>query len=163
MAKIYKEIISFILKASHLAETLGIKNILQPGLVKEMMIADILNHKLIYSKNDADACDHSNPEIKFEYLSCLENGTGQLDRIFSRPIEKRKKSLQRITRNSKIYLAIFFRENQLKVKNIYEIESQILLKEVEEQLNRSTNDISHIGITEKWAIKNGKRILSYNL
>ena len=125
-----------------------------------MIVANKLNHKLIYSKKDADACDLINPNIKYEYLSCIEGGSGQLDRMFKEPIEKRKKSLARITRNHKIYLIVFYVHNQLEIKNIYEIEPHILLKEAERQLDNSSNAISHIGIPEKWAVNNGKKIFS---
>ena len=41
---VYKQIIELVRKAADIAKTLGISNILQPGLVKEMIIADILGH-----------------------------------------------------------------------------------------------------------------------
>ncbi|MFH0948601.1 MAG: hypothetical protein V1833_06375 [Elusimicrobiota bacterium] len=153
--KIISQIISLIRKAQDLALKIGIFNILQPGLVKEMIIAEILGHKIIASKRDADACDKNNPNIKFEYLSCYEGGSGQLDRMFKSPAEKREESLFRIKRNKKVYFAIFYKKDPLKVKIIYEIEPDIILKETERQLDRSRNDISHVGFTEEWASKNG--------
>lgn len=153
---IISKIVGFIIKAQKLALTIGIPNILQPGLVKEMIISEILGHKLIISKRDADACDKNNHDIKYEYLSCYEGGTGQLDRMFKKPREKREESLRRITRNQKIYLAIFYKVNPLKVKIIYEIKPNVLLKEAENQLNRSGNAISHIGFSENWTKQNGK-------
>ena len=98
---VYRKIISLVRKAADLAKTIGIENLLQPGLVKEMIIADILGHVLIHSKRDADAHAAGDPEEKYEYLSCKEGGTGQLDRMFKSPPEKRKESLRRITRNAK--------------------------------------------------------------
>lgn len=68
--EIYKQIIKLIETAQELALRIGIPNILQPGLVKEMIIAEILGHELIASKRDADACDPKDTSIKFEYLSC---------------------------------------------------------------------------------------------
>lgn len=156
--KIISKIIEFIIKAQKLALSIGIPNILQPGLVKEMIISEILGHKLISSKRDADACDVSNLSIKYEYLSCYEGGTGQLDRMFKSPVEKRNESLQRITRNRMIYLAIFYKKDSLKIKIIYEIQPDILLKETERQLDRSSNKISHVGFSEEWAKENGKII-----
>ncbi len=76
--------------------------------------------------------------------------------MFKRPEDKRKKSLKRITRNSKIYLAVFYNKNQTKCKVIYEIEPPILLKETERQLDNSINDISHVGFSERWAERHGK-------
>jgi len=154
--KIISKIINLVIKAQVLALGIGIPNILQPGLVKEMIVSEILGHKLIISKRDADACDINNPAVKYEYLSCCEGGTGQLDRIFKEPPEKRAESLRRITRNKKIYLAIFYKENQVKVKTIYEIKPNILLKGANERLDRSGNAISHVGFSEGWAKQNGK-------
>ena len=56
-SEVYRQIIALVLKASELARSVGIPNLLQPGLVKEMIIADILGHELITSKRDADARD----------------------------------------------------------------------------------------------------------
>ncbi|HTX21840.1 MAG TPA: hypothetical protein VMD27_08295 [Candidatus Aquilonibacter sp.] len=145
-----------MLEAAELARSIGIPNLLQPGLIKELIIADILGHQPITSKRDADACDPNNPSILYEYLSCKEGGSGQLDRMFKEPLVKREESLLRITRNKKIYFAVFYADNQTKVKIIYELEPEIILRETERQLDRSSNDISHVGFSEPWAKKNGK-------
>ena len=76
--------------------------------------------------------------------------------MFKEPQEKREESLYRIWRNKKIFLAIFLKENPLKIKVIYEIEPKILVVETERQLDRSNNAISHVGFNESWAKKNGK-------
>ncbi|HCA66717.1 MAG: hypothetical protein A3H61_02030 [Candidatus Jacksonbacteria bacterium RIFCSPLOWO2_02_FULL_44_20] len=154
--KIISRIIELVVKAQELALSIGIPNILQPGLVKEMIISETLGHELIASKRDADARDKNDPSMKYEYLSCYEGGTGQLDRMFKSPTDKRAESLYRITRNKMIYLAIFYKANPLKIKVIYEIQPGILLKETERQLDRSSNVISHVGFSEEWAKSNGK-------
>jgi len=154
--KIISEIIKLVRKAQELASSIGIPNILQPGIVKEMIVSEILGHEVIASKRDADARDRNNPAIKFEYLTCYEGGTGQIDRMFKNPPEKRTESLSRITRNKSIYLAIFYKKSPLKVKTIYEIRPAVLLKETKKQLDRSRNVISHVGFSEDWAKKNGK-------
>jgi len=154
--RIIRRIIALVVKAQELARSIGIANILQPGLVKEMIVADILGHDLITSKRDADACAPNDPSIKYEYLSCKEGGSGQLDRMFKEPPEKRAESLARITRNTKIYFAVFHKTNQIKVKVIYELEPRVVLKETERQLDRSRNAISHVGFSIKWVADNGK-------
>lgn len=154
--EIIRRIIKLVINAQELALKIGIPNILQPGLVKEMIMAETLGHELIHSKRDADACDPDDPSIKYEYLSCYEGGSGQLDRMFKEPQEEREKSLYRIWRNKKIYLAIFLKSNPLKIKVIYEIEPKVLVKQTERQLDRSRNAISHVGFSENWAIDNGK-------
>lgn len=156
MQKIISRIIAFVIKAQELALSIGIPNILQPGLVKEMIISEILGHELITSKRDADARDKNDSSVKYEYLSCYEGGTGQLDRMFKSPADKRAESLYRITRNRMIYLAIFYKENPLKIKVIYETQPNVLLKETERQLERSSNKISHVGFSENWAKLNSR-------
>jgi hypothetical protein len=42
-----RRIIKLVMQAQELASQIGISNILQPGLVKEMIIAETLGHKLI--------------------------------------------------------------------------------------------------------------------
>ncbi len=118
-------------------------------------MAEVLGHKVITSKGAADACDVNDPSIQYEYLSCKEGGSGQLDRMFKEPPNKRAESLNRIWRNRKVYLAIFFESNQTKIKTIYELEPSVVVVETERQLDRSRNAISHVGFSEKWARQNG--------
>ena len=156
--EIIRRIIELVVKAQELARSIGIGNLLQPGLVKEMIIADVLGHKLISSKRDADACDPSDSSIKYEYLSCKEGGSGQLDRMYKEPPNERAKSLARITRNRTVYFAIFYQDNQIKLKSIYELEPAVVLKETKRQLDRSKNAISHVGFSTSWVIENGKLV-----
>ena len=153
---VYRRIIELVREASDLARSVNIANLLQPGLVKEMIIADILGHELIHSKRDADAHAPGNPDEKYEYLSCKEGGSGQLDRMFKEPLDKRAESLTRITRNSKIYYAVFYADNQTRCKMIYELEPGAVLEEAERQLDRSRNAISHVGFGIRWVRRHGK-------
>ena len=154
--EVYGRIVRLVREASEIARTVGIDNLLQPGLVKEMIIADILGHELIVSKRDADARDPNNPDIVYEYLSCKEGGSGQVDRMFKVPPEKREQSLNRIWRNDKIFLVIFYSSDQTRVKSIYELEPSVVAAEAERRLDSSQNDISHVNFSEKWARENGK-------
>jgi len=156
--EMYRKIIELVLKAAEFARSIGISNLLQPGLVKEMIIAEILGHELIHSKRDADAHAPGNPAEKYEYLSCKEGGTGQLDRMFKEPVDKRAESLSRVTRNKKVFFAVFYEANQTKCKTIYEIEPQVVVKETERQLDRSRNAISHVGFSEDWARTHGRLV-----
>lgn len=113
--KVYQRIIELVLSAAELARSVGIQNLLQPGLVKEMIIADILEHDLITSKRAADACDPNDPSIVYEYLSCKEGGSGQLDRMFKEPLSKREESLLGIRPGSKLSMSLirlWWREKQ---------------------------------------------------
>jgi len=156
--EVYRRIIELVLKAVELAKSIGIGNLLQPGLVKEMIIADILGHELIHSKRDADAHAPDDPDEKYEYLSCKEGGSGQFDRMFKEPAYKRAESLSRITRNRKIYFAVFYADNQSKCKAIYELEPDTVVAETERQLDRSRNAISHVGFSIHWARSNGRTV-----
>lgn len=150
------QIVEYIKKAQEIATRHGYKNLLQPGLVKELIIGDLLGHEVHRTKHEADAWDPNNTELKFEYLSCLEKGTFQLDRMFKSPPQKRIKSLERVTRNAAIYCAVFEEDSPLTVIIIYQLSTGVVLQEVERQLNASSNDISHVGLTIKWCERNGE-------
>lgn len=162
ITKHYKLIIELVKKAFAMAQGIGINNLLQPGLVKEMIIAETLGHTLITSKRDADAHKTGHPSVKYEYLSCKEGGSGQLDRMFKSPPKERSKSLDRIRRNDSIFFAVFDKDDQIKVLKIYEISPIALIIETERQLDCSKNDISHVGFSEKWVTENGTLIFSNN-
>lgn len=149
-------IIDYCRKAQQVAKKHGFKNLFQPGLVKELVIADILGHEVHKTKHEPDACDPQDRTQQFEYLSCFESGTFQLDRMFKSPDKKRQKSLSRIIRNTAIYCAVFEEENPLTVVVIYKVPVESVLKEAEHQLDASSNKISHVGFTIKWAETRGK-------
>lgn len=153
-----RQIINYVRKAQEIAAEHGFKNLLQPGLVKELVVADILGHEVHKTKHEPDAFDPANPERKFEYLTSFQGGTFQLDRMFKSPADKRAKSLERITRNTAIYYAIFDEESPLDVLAIYEVAMDAVLREAERQLDASRNEISHVGFTIKWAQQNGKLV-----
>ena len=156
--KRYAEIVRLVREAARLAKGLGIDNIIQPGLIKEMIVCDLLGHRLISTKRDADACDPDDPSVLYEYLSCKEGGSGQFDRMFARPPEKRAVSLRRITRNAKVFLAVFRADDQLDLKAIHELDPKVVCREVELQLDASANAISHVGLSEQWAAKHGRLV-----
>ncbi len=108
------------------------------------------------------AWERDNPEIKYEYLSCVEGGTFQLDRMFKSPLEKRERSLLRISRNSAVFCAIFDKEHPLTVEIIFKVSVETILRETERQLDASSNDISHVGFTKKWCEKNGEVVYKKN-
>lgn len=154
----YLQVIQLIRKAQELASKLGVNNVLQPGIVKELLIAETLGHKLLSSKRNADACDKENENILYEYLTCIEGGCSQIDRMFKEPEDKRSQSLLRITRNSKIYLVVFFKNQPIKIKDIYELDPKIVCDYACDQLNSSINAISHFSMSVTWAQENEKKI-----
>ena len=155
-----QQIIDYIRQAQAIASQHGFKNILQPGLVKEMIIADILGHEVHRTKHDADAYDPADPSRQFEYLSCLQGGTFQIDRLLKKSANKRAKSLERITRNATIYCVLFDKQCPLDVLAIYKVPMDVMLRDAERKLDASSNEISHVGFTIKWAQQNGKVVYS---
>ena len=154
------QIVLLLKQAQKIATELGFINLFQPGLAKEMITASILDHEVHTTKHEADAWDPKDPNVKYEYLSCWEGGTFQLDRMFKFPEDKRQRSLQRITRNDSFFCVVFKKESLLDVKTIYKIPTQDILLEAERQLFVSSNDISHVGFTIKWANVHGEIVYS---
>lgn len=76
------------------------------------------------------------------------------------PNDERQDSLDRIRRNAKIYFAVFYKANQIKVKIIYELKTDIVLAETIRKMDRSKNRISHVGFSERWAKANGRVVYS---
>jgi len=153
---VYKPVVRLVKQAFELARTLGVPNLLQPGLVKEMIIAEILGHEVIPEKRQPDAREPDDPSRMYEYLSCKEGGNGQFDRMIKSPEDERQDSLDRIRRNDKIFFAVFYKANQIKVKTIYELETDIVLAEAIRKIDRSKNRISHVNLSETWARANGR-------
>ena len=82
-----RQIINYVRKAQEIASQHGFKNLLQPGLVKELVVADILGHEVHRTKHEPDAYDPSDRSRQFEYLTCFKGrkeGTFQLDTKFLR-------------------------------------------------------------------------------
>jgi len=153
-----KKIVTLVKEAQKIASELGYINLFQPGLVKELIIGAALGHEVHTTKHEADAWDPKDPSKLYEYLSCWEGGTFQLDRMFKNPEEKKKKSLLRISRNDCFYCAVFKQEAPLDIKAIYKVSTENIMKETERQLAASSNDISHVGFTIKWAKANGEEV-----
>ncbi len=151
---IYRRIIELVLKASDLGRAIGMDNLLQPGLVKEMIIVDILNHRLIYSKRDAEACSINDGNESMD--TCLagkdgaDNWTGcsrRLPRSDQHPCEE--------SREIQLFTPLFLTPTTRRNARGYKIEPKILLLETERKLNKSESDIFHVGFTETWARRDG--------
>jgi hypothetical protein len=150
-----KQIIKLITKASEIGNSLGYPNILQVGFIKELIIADKLGHEVHKTKHDADATLNNK---KYEYLTCFEGGSFQIDRLFKSPDYKKEKSLTRITRNDLFYCVVFSRKKPLEIVSIYEVPTNVILQEVLRQLETSSNDISHVSLSQKFV----RPYLTYN-
>ena len=156
----YKPVIDPVKEAFEVARTLGIPNLLQPGLAKEIIIAEILGHEVNPEKRQQDAHEPGNPSIKYEYLTCKEGGAGQFHRMNKFPEDKRIASLNRIRRNSRIFLAVFHASNQIEVKTIYELEPDKVEAEAIRQIDSSALEKPHVNLSVSWAKANGKVVYS---
>ena len=152
-------VLEHIRSAQRLAHTLGLKNILQPGLLKELVIAERLGHQVISSKHHADACSVTNQELLYEHLSCSKGGSFQMDRVFSRPVDKRARSLERIRRDHKVYCAVFSAQEPLTLVSLHELEPVDVLAEAVRQLDASSNDISHLSFSRRWVHQYGHQLM----
>lgn len=142
------KIIEHIRAAQKLALKDGIPNIVQPGIVKELIIADILGHQVIPDKAKADARDDAGN--LYEYLSSLTTSKNfQIDRVTDG-------NFHRITRNRAIYCAFF--SDPLTLASLYELDTTVVLAEVKRQLTGSKNSISHLNLPGGWVIKNGRKV-----
>jgi hypothetical protein len=144
-----------LLEAQKIARTkLNINNILQPGIVKELMMARILGHRLVRKKRDPDAVDAESNY--YEYLCSVIRKTKdnrgssfQIDRVTLR-------NLNRITRNKCFYFG-FFRDH-LNIEEIWRVETSTVLKEVTRQLKSCKNPIAHVNFLTRWVHSVGKRV-----
>ena len=149
------KIIKILREAQMLAMSrYGIKNILQPGIIKEMIMAEILGHELITEKGSADAMDKDGT---YEYLASIrrvgvKSNLGcsfQMDRMT-------KANLERVTRNNAFYFGIF--KSHLEIEEIWKVEIRVVLNEVMRQIENSKNKISHVNFLLKWLEARGKRV-----
>lgn len=150
------EIIDLLLQAQSYAEkSHGISNILQPGIIKELIMAEILGHQLIPQKDLPDAKDESGNF--YEYLASIRRVNTKTNKGCSFQMDRVTKSnLSRITRNRAFYFGIF--KNHLEIEQIWIVEIPLVLSEVERQLKRCKNDIAHVNFLLKWLETNGKLI-----
>ena len=149
------EIITLLKKAQKLADGIGINNILQPGIIKELIIAEILGHTLITQKDLPDAKDEKNNY--YEYLSSINRRNVKTNKGSSFQIDRvTKNNLKRINRNAAFYFAFF--ENHLNIEEIYRIETTDVLKEVNRQLSSCKNEIGHVNFLTRWVKNIGRKV-----
>ena len=120
------------------------QDLLTPGFIKEWMVSKILGHECHKTKHGPDA---TFGDEKYEYLSCKEGGSFQLDRIHG-------DNLHRIERNDAFYFALFDRENGLKCIRIYKGSTQNVLAEAKQKIAKMSESSKHIGFSLDWVESN---------
>jgi len=126
------------------------QDVLTPGFLKEWVISEILGHKCHKTKHGPDATSLDNNEI-YEYLSCKEGGSFQLDRIH-------ENNLHRITRNDKFFFASFNKSSGLECVKIWKCDMSVVLKEAKIKISTMSKSSNHIGFSETW-VKNNCEIV----
>lgn len=131
-------------KIQSVARKIGIDNITQPGLIKELIMACKLEHNVIGSKHNADAID-KNSNL-YEYLSCqITAKQFAIDGLHSRPAKKMEEDLERISRNNAIYCGVF---DGVLLQKIIKVETSVLLEHTRQNLlsrdkNGSSSNTEH--------------------
>jgi hypothetical protein len=110
------------------------------------MVSKILGHACHRTKHGPDATSLDGTE-HYEYLSCKEGGSFQLDRIH-------EDNLHRIERNNAFYFASFNKENGLNCRKIWRGETPVVLTEAREKIGRMSESSKHIGFSEEWVRNN---------
>jgi len=122
------------------------QDLLTPGFIKEWMVSKILGHACHTTKHGPDATSLDGRE-HYEYLSCKEGGSFQLDRIH-------EDNLHRIERNNAFYFAQFNKENGLKCQKIWKGGTPVVLAEAIQKIWRMSESSKHIGFSEEWVRNN---------
>ena len=122
------------------------QDLLTPGFIKEWMVSKILGHSCHKTKHGPDATSLDGTE-HYEYLSCKEGGSFQLDRIH-------EGNLHRIERNNAFYFAQFNKEDGLKCQKIWKGDTEVVLAEAREKIGRMSESSKHIGFSEEWVSDN---------
>jgi|LakMenEpi03Aug12_release.lakeMendotaPanAssembly.Ray.scaffolds.fasta_scaffold201684_1 hypothetical protein len=122
-------------------------DISQPGIIKEVIIASILEHRIKSTKNQHDAEDFDNHNTRYEYLSSeLKGGSAsfQFDRT------TRDNLNDKIKRNKAVYCAVFDPPDSLNISRIWELvisesDDNCLYKFLKPKLNNA----SHYSFSER--------------
>ena len=130
------------------------QDLLTPGFIKEWLVSDILGHKCHKTKHGADATSMDGTE-KYEYLSCKEGGTFQLDRIH-------EGNLHRIERNDAFFFALFDKDNGLECLKIWKGSKSAVLMECRNKFRTMSQSSNHIGISRKWVINHCELVYERN-
>lgn len=150
------EIMDLLKRTQEIAEDkYGITNILQPGVIKELIMAEILGHGLVPQKDLPDAQDSEGGF--YEYLASIRRVNVKTNKGCSFQMDRvTRDNLKRVTRNKAFYFGIF--KTHLEIEQIWRVDIPVVLSEVQRQLNNCKNDIAHINFLLKWLEANGSLV-----
>lgn len=150
------EIMDLLKRTQEVAEEkYGITNILQPGVIKELIMAEILGHGLVPQKDLPDAQDSEGGF--YEYLASIRRVNVKTNKGCSFQMDRvTRDNLKRVTRNKAFYFGIF--KTHLEIEQIWRVEILVVLSEVQRQLDSCKNDIAHVNFLLKWLEANGSLV-----
>jgi len=154
------KIVTSLKKAQNLAidaTEIGIKNISQPGIIKEVIMAHDLKHRVHATKKEHDAESFNDPSRKYEYLSCLEGKSFQFDRVNILNLRNRV-----LRRNTKIFCGVFDKNRPLNLLRIYSVNPKSIWRKLNKKYNASSVTSRHVGITETELLRIKKKRLVYS-
>ena len=131
----------------------------QPGVIKELIMAEVLWHEIVAQKDSTDARDSSGNT--FEYLASIMRVNVKTNKGCSVQMDRMtRNNLHRVTRNTTFYFGVF--SDHLVLATIWKVEILVLLSEVERQLDRCKNDIAHVNFLLRWLEDQGERVFTAN-
>lgn len=129
------------------------QDLLTPGFLKEWLVSELLGHECHKTKHGPDAYSKDENRLPYEYLSCKEGGTFQIDRIDDT-------NLHRIERNDKFFFNLFDENSGLKCLKVWEVETDKVLEEANRKIKNMSETSKHIGFGKRWVKQNGKLVYS---
>ena len=118
-------------------------------------MASVLGHQLIPRKNSSDARDGRGDN--YEYLASINRKAVETNKGCSFQIDRvTKNNLSRITRNKAFFFGIF--KTHLELDEIWRVDTNVVLQEVNRQLAGCKNEIAHINFLSKWVKETGERV-----
>ena len=150
--RLMTEFFNLVTRLNEVKNLMGFEqDLLTPGFIKEVMAGSKLNHYIHKTKHGPDAYSDENLTEAYEYLSCKEGGTFQLDRING-------KNLHRIKRNDKFYFILFNKDDGITIKEIYIMDTPIVLSEAKVKISKMSKTSNHIGFGLSWVKNNGNLV-----
>ena len=146
--KIDSEFIHNLRSAQRVADVqYGVSDITLKGRIREIMMAEILDHSIIVNSKKADARDKNGNE--YEYLTSLQ-GNFQMTHMTE------ENSENKVLRNKAIHCAQF--ENPVTISEIWEISTQVYLEKMKKRRPWPTDRQNNFTVTLGWVKDNGKCI-----
>jgi len=155
-----KKAINLIKEGIGIFVDVGQHNPLQPGFIKEVVLAQLLKHDVVLDKHLPDAAKE---DKVYEYLSCMITAitpTFAFDGLKTTNEEEMNRSLKRISRNDGIFFAVY---EGLDVIEVYYSDTYVIHDRVRDNLlgriaKKSKNNEHTVNITLKWVRDNCKKI-----